>query len=51
MFLESCVDIVIPLVQDYCQKVLHKQNEEEVITVAKHIGKLCYGLAGTYLTI
>ena len=44
-FLDSCNDIVIPLVQKYCQKVLETQNEDETLTVAKHIGKLSHGLS------
>jgi len=42
---DSCTDILIPLVQNYCQKVLETKNDEEMLTVSKNIGKLCYGLA------
>ncbi|XP_065051752.1 serine/threonine-protein phosphatase 4 regulatory subunit 4-like [Rhopilema esculentum] len=42
---DSCTDIMIPLVKNYCQKVLETKNEDETLTIAKHIGKLCYGLS------
>ena len=45
LFSDSCTDILIPLVQNYCQKVLETKNDEEMLTVSKNIGKLCYGLA------
>ena len=44
-FSDSCTDVMIPLVQSYCQKVLETKNEEETLTISKHIGKLCYGLS------
>lgn len=48
MILDSCTDVMIPLVQNYCQKVLETRNEEEMLTISKHIGKLCYGLSSKH---
>ena len=51
LFPDSCTEILIPLVQNYCQKVLETKNDEEMLTVSKNIGKLCYGLSSKILLL